>query len=107
MKKAILLLNIALASCLFTTATATNGATITWASGASGNWSNPTNWNPNQVPGPFDTAIITASGNYTVTVDSNAAVSTLALGSGDTTTQTIRLNGQSLAIGQSATVNTN
>jgi hypothetical protein len=105
MKQAFLLLNLALASCVFTGSA--NGATITWASGVSGNWSNTNNWNPNQVPGFSDTAVITGSGNYTVTVDSNVTVNALVLGSSDTTTQTIRVNGQSLAIGQSATVNSN
>ena len=105
MKQAFLLLKLALASCLFSVPSM--GATITWASGASGNWSNTNNWNPNQVPGASDTAIITASGNYTVTVDSNVTVNALVLGSSDATTQTIRLNGQFLDIGQSATVNSN
>jgi hypothetical protein len=103
MKRAYLLLNLAL--CLFTASA--NGNVITWASGASGNWSNPTNWSPNQVPGPEDTAAITASGNYTVTVDTSVTVNGLILGSSDATTQTVLLNGQSLAISQSATVNTN
>ena len=105
MKRAYFLLNLALVSCLFTAYA--HGATITWASGVSGNWSNPTNWSPNQVPGTSDTAAITASGNYTVTVDTSVSVNGLVLGSSDTTTQTVLLNGQSLAIGQSAVVNTN
>ena len=105
MKWAHFLLNLALVSGLFTASA--NGATITWASGTSGNWSNPANWSPSQVPGPSDTATITAKGNYTVTVDTSVTVNGLVLGSSDTTTQTVLLHGQYLAIGQSATVNTN
>jgi hypothetical protein len=42
-----------------------------------------TNWNPNQVPGAGDTAIITNAGNYAVNVDGNFySVGDIALGSG-------------------------
>ncbi len=106
MKQAFFYLYIALAFCLFTTST--RGATITWAPGNSGNWSNPTNWNPNQVPGPSDVAIITASGDYTVTLDTNTSVGGLVLGAGNISTeQTFLLNGKSFSLTGPATVNTN
>src|SRR5580658_1424227 len=48
---------------------------ISWANAAFGDWSDPTNWNPQQVPGPGDEATITASGTaYTITISGPQAV---------------------------------
>ncbi|HVV01654.1 MAG TPA: hypothetical protein VHH88_09860 [Verrucomicrobiae bacterium] len=49
--------------------------TITWTNTAGGNWSDPSNWSPNQVPGHSnaldsgDDVMITNPGNYTVVLD--------------------------------------
>src|SRR5271156_1001194 len=57
------------------------GATITWVTTSGGNWNDTNNWSPNQVPGIADTALITAIGTYTVTLDAtNAQVAVLTLG---------------------------
>ena len=37
---------------------------IAWTNTAGGNWSGVSNWNPNEVPGVSDTAIITNGGIY-------------------------------------------
>lgn len=106
MKQAIFSLNFALALCLFTTSV--QGDTITWASGTSGNWSNPNNWNPSEVPGPSDTAIINATGVYTVTLDTNTSVSGLVVGADIVNgEQTLLLYGKTLSITGPATVKTN
>jgi hypothetical protein len=63
---------------------------IAWANPVSGNWSTPANWNPPQVPGAADDAQITLDGTYTVTLDVDATVASLALG-GTTGTQTLGL----------------
>ncbi|HEU5396372.1 MAG TPA: hypothetical protein VFV81_04340 [Verrucomicrobiae bacterium] len=81
------------------------GATITWNPGETGAWSNPTNWSPHQVPGPSDTAVITGSGNYTVILDINANVSGLVLGAGDSTTQTLTMNGKTFTLAGQAALN--
>ena len=66
------------------------GATITWTNTAGGSWSVTNNWSPNQIPGAADTALITASGSYTVTLNNNAQVSTLLVGgAGGTPTLTV------------------
>jgi len=48
--------------------------TYTW-NGVNGDWSVAADWTPNGVPGPGDTADITASGNYTVTIGLSAGSS--------------------------------
>ena len=63
-------------------------ATITWTNAAGGNWGTAANWNPNQVPGASDTALITSSGTYTVTLDSDVTLASLTLG-GTSGTQTL------------------
>jgi hypothetical protein len=63
---------------------------IGWANPAGGNWNTPGNWNPPQVPGAADDAQITLDGTYTVTLDADATVASLALG-GTTGTQTLGL----------------
>ena len=42
-------------------------ATLMWVNIADGDWNNPVNSSPNQVPGNGDNVIITQSGTYTVT----------------------------------------
>jgi hypothetical protein len=73
---------------------------IGWVNPAGGNWSTPGNWNPAQVPGAADDAQITLDGTYTVTLDADATVASLALG-GTTGTQTLSLS----AAGRTLTLN--
>jgi hypothetical protein len=74
-------------------------ATITWINTSGGNWSSPANWSPNQVPGATDKAVITADGNYTVSLDTPATVSELDLGSSAaSTTQTFTTDNQTLTV---------
>jgi cytoskeletal protein CcmA (bactofilin family) len=60
---------------LFGAGVATQATTFVWTNIAGGNWSNPTNWSPNQVPGQLnstsntDDVLITNWGGYTVTFD--------------------------------------
>lgn len=63
-----------------------HGSVITWTNVAGGNWSNPQNWNPNQVPSTNDVALITTGGTYTVVVDPySVSVSNLTVGAGAAT----------------------
>ena len=93
-----------LALCINTT----RADTITWTNTAGGNWSVAANWDPNEVPGPNDTAQINgAAGTYTVTDDTNATVSSLAVGGAASGMQNLRVpNGVTLTM-SSATVNPN
>jgi len=79
--------------------------TIAWNNTSGGNWSDNTSWKPKEVPGPSDIAVITKSGNYTVTLDVGASVGELILGAADGTTQTLANNGQTFTLSGSATIN--
>src|SRR5437660_4376904 len=69
------------ALCIFLAATPSLRATdITWINGAAGDWNTAANWNPSQVPGPADKAILALA--VTVTLDSSATVSNLDLSNG-------------------------
>ncbi|HWD20356.1 MAG TPA: putative Ig domain-containing protein [Verrucomicrobiae bacterium] len=57
-----------------------SSATITWTNSAGGAWSDASSWDPNQVPGAGDSARITASGAYTVSLDAATEVSSLVVG---------------------------
>jgi hypothetical protein len=73
--------------------------TITWINTSGGNWSNPNNWSPSQVPGPTDQAVISEAGNYSVSLDVNATVAELDLGASVAgTTQTFLTGGQTLTV---------
>ena len=63
-------------------------ANIVWTNASSGNWNAPANWNPNQVPGASDVAIITNAGTYTVSVTANAEVGSVLVG-GNSGAQTL------------------
>ncbi|HWN95451.1 MAG TPA: HYR domain-containing protein, partial [Methylomirabilota bacterium] len=52
--------------------------TLIWINPAGGNWNNPNNWNPNQVPGPADTAVLTQAVTVTVNVPVTVRNVTLA-----------------------------
>jgi hypothetical protein len=54
--------------------------TISWTAGASGAWSDTSNWPPAAVPGSGDDALIDAAGAYQVTV-AGATVNSLTLAS--------------------------
>ena len=64
-----------------------SAAGIVWTNTAGGNWNAAANWNPNQLPGVSDTAIITNDGTYTVTVNISPTIASLVLG-GNSGTQT-------------------
>src|SRR5437870_7448421 len=80
-------------------------ATISWTNIAGGNWSVADNWDPNQVPGDSDTALITSDGTYTVTLDASATIASLTLG-GASGEQTLTSSGP-LTLANASTVNTN
>ena len=74
-------------------------ATISWINTSGGNWSNPNNWSPSQVPGPTDQAVINEAGNYSVSLDVSATVAELDLGASVAgTTQTFLTAGQTLTV---------
>lgn len=81
-------------------------ATIIWTNTSGGNWSVAANWNPNQVPGSSDMALITVSGAYTVTLDVNATIAGMTLG-GTGGTQTFSVGGNTLTLNGLATINGN
>jgi hypothetical protein len=73
------------------------GTVIYWNDSVSGNWSDPANWLPEQVPGPGDVVFIAAAGNYTVTMDVDADIDRMSLG-WTTGTQTLAMDGRALTI---------
>ena len=81
-------------------------ATCNWTNTAGGHWNTATNWSPNQVPGAADTAIITAGGAYSVSLDVNPAIAGLVLGaSSGGTTQTLFTANQTLTVNGPIQVN--
>lgn len=74
-------------------------ATVTWTNTSGGSWLAPENWDPNQVPtGLTDTAVITNSGTYTVTLGSGLAIANITLGAaGGTGIQTLSWSGGTLS----------
>lgn len=72
---------------------------VSWASGVSGAWSDPTKWSTGSVPSSTQRACITAGGSYTVTLSAPAAVGALKLGAGSGA-QTLALQaGVTLTVG--------
>ena len=79
---------------------------IAWKSGSSSSWSDTSSGTPKRhIPGTNDTAVITASGNYSVTLDIPADVGGLILGANDGNTQTLSINGQTFTLAGQATMN--
>jgi hypothetical protein len=79
---------------------------IAWTNTAGGNWSGVSNWNPNEVPGVSDTAIITNGGIYVVTLDVSPVIASLKLG-GSSGQQTLAMAGYSLTITNASQVQSN
>ena len=78
----------------------TQATTYLWAKPAGGIWSDSTSWSPNGVPGPSDTASLTASGSlgfganpaYTITLTNNGIANNLVLEAHSSSNQTVTLN---------------
>ena len=87
-------------------AISSQAVTITWTNLSGGNWSAAANWSPNQVPASSDSALITANGTYTVTLDISPSVSSLTLGAA-TGQQSLSTAGQNLTLVQAGAVGTN
>ena len=81
-------------------------AQIVWTNTSGGYWNVATNWSPNQVPTSADDALITASGTYTVTLNTSTNINSLALG-GASGQQTLVNNGYTLTLNQASVINTN
>ncbi len=65
-------------------------AQIFWVNTAGGNWTNTANWSPSTIPTLNDTAVITNTGNYTVTISSAATAGTIQMGYAATNATGIR-----------------
>ena len=85
-------------------AVSTRAATLTWTNTANGYWNTAANWNPNQVPGSGDTAVITNAG-VTVSLNSSTTVGGIILGTNGPGTVTLSLAGQTLTLNGPLTVN--
>src|SRR3954471_7800632 len=82
---------------LFSTLMAAKGAVLTWTNTAGGGWQTASNWDLHQVPTAGDIAMITAPGDYAVTIANNVTVSQLTLG-GLSGTQTLTLTSSTLTV---------
>jgi hypothetical protein len=82
--------------------------TITWINPTVGIWSNPSNWNPANVPGPTDTAVITNTGSV-VYLQGSVEVSNIVLGAVDACINgsgvTLNINSQTIYLYGQITVN--
>lgn len=65
---------------------------VHWANTGGGNWNDPANWNPAQVPGPCSMVSIDLDGTYTIEVDTNVDVWSIQLGAASGI-QTLNTNG--------------
>jgi hypothetical protein len=94
-----------LASLMLTATTPAKAASYTWTNTAGGNWNAAANWSPNGVPGGTDSAAITTTGSYTVTMSDTESVGTLTLGasSGDGTVQTLNLPSGTFTVNNAST----
>ena len=84
MKRLSDLIVAAMLTAWFPMATAEAGS-CTWIGPAAGNWNNPDNWTPSQVPGSGDTAAIPA-GSHSVVIDNAVAINGLSIGAGSSLT---------------------
>src|SRR5215831_4382292 len=76
---------------------------ISWASAVNGNWNDPTKWSPAQVPGLSDDVTINVPGTYTVTLNADASINSLALGD-VSATQTLSGSGRILTLASASTI---
>jgi hypothetical protein len=105
-KSARLPIVIACLLCLVLTYTQpARAASYTWTNSAGGNWNAAANWSPNAVPGGTDSAAITTTGNYAVTVDDSESIGTLTLGasSGDGTVQMLNVSSGTFTVNNAGT----
>ena len=56
-----------------------HGRVILWNNAAGGNWLDPSNWNPRQVPGENDLVYVTEPGEYKVQIPGHTNVTVLSL----------------------------
>ncbi len=95
-RPAVLVLALLLAALAFPGASL--AIPISWNNAAGGNWNTAGNWSPAQVPTSADDVTIDLAGDYTVTINTNPTVASLALGAASGT-QTL------LAVSRTITVN--
>ena len=95
---------LAVPTLLLAGAVSKRAATLVWTNTADGFWNTAANWNPNQVPGSGDTAIITNAG-VTVSLNGSPIVGGITLGTNGPGTVTLSLAGQPLTLNGPLTVN--
>jgi len=97
------------AAALIIAAASARAANIVWTNTAGGNWSDTNSWDPNQMPGSSDMAVITNDGTYSVTLDVNPIMGGLVLGTtGGTNIQSLSVsNNQTFTLNGTAQVSTN
>jgi len=72
-------------------------ATILWTNTAGGGWSTASNWNLGRVPTATDSVVISASGTYSVTLDTTFTGPYISVG-GSSGTQTLTIAGRTLTV---------
>ena len=84
----------------------TLAAGVSWTNATGGLWSNPANWSTGAVPGAADNVQITLAGTYTVTLDVDPTIGSLALG-GASGTQTLSAGTHTLTLTSGGAINAN
>jgi phage baseplate assembly protein gpV len=82
---------------------AARAATVSWVNAAGGSWSQGSNWSTGTPPGQTDDVLITLVDTYTVTLDVDATVASLTLGT-TSRTQTLSLPTNILTLKNASTV---
>src|SRR6185436_4131802 len=81
-----------------------NASSISWNSAVSGNWSDGTKWSGGIAPSVNDTAVITVSGTYTVTLDATTTIAKLVIGN-STGNQTLIMTNKTLTLNNNSVIN--
>ena len=86
---------------------AATAATLVWTNLAGGNWNAAANWSPNLVPVAGDSAVITNSGTYAVTLNASPVLAGLTVGGTNGTITFAHDQGQVLTLNGPASFRTN
>jgi hypothetical protein len=77
---------------------------ISWNNAGGGNWDSTTDWLPEQIPGPTNTAVVSLAGNYQITLNVAASVESLTF-SASSGSQTFSIPSATLTLASNSSFN--